>query len=129
MTLANTSFQLIGDGSVGTPLVMAQGAPLAPTANTQLVAADLGNALINYTGAGHNLTLPTAAAMDDAFPNFPVNGAMDFSVTATTGTATLVTNTGWTIGTGCRLTTAATTGSRYRARKTAAGAWTLYLIG
>jgi hypothetical protein len=78
-------------------------------------------------GAGHSLTLPLAADLDTALPSAKVNSCFDFSVIATTGTATLVTNTGWTID--GRLTTAASTASRYRARKTGVGAWTLYLIG
>ena len=97
------------------------------TGTATLVAADLTGGIIDYVGAGHSLTLPLATDLDAAVPAAKVNSSFDFSVIATTGTATLVTNTGWTIN--GRLTTATTTASRYRARKTGVGAWTLYLIG
>lgn len=116
----------IGIGSIAAPNTFRQGAALAVTGTVTLTAAQLAAGLIDYVGAGHSLTLPLATDMDAAFANMGADSAFDFSVIATTGTATLVTAAGWTID--GRLTTAASTASRYRARKTAAGAWTLYLI-
>ena len=117
----------VGPGLVSEPILGRQGAAADFTGAATLTAADLTTGIVNYVGAGHSLTLPTAAALDTAFPNAGVNSSFEFSVIATTGTATLVTNTGWTIV--GRLTTAAATASRYRARKTGGAAWTLYLIG
>lgn len=124
--LPNTSFNAPLPIAPGVPPVVSQGAAADFTGTATLTAANLASGIVNYVGAGHSLTLPLAADLDIAFPQFPVNGAFEFSVIATTGTATLVTNTGWTIV--GRLTSAASTASRYRARKTAAGAWTLYLM-
>lgn len=123
--LANgTGGYQIGDGLTSEPVMVRQGAIVAYTGDATLATSDLGGGLIGYTGSGHNLTLPLAADMDTAFPNAGVDSAFDFTVQATTGTATVVTNTGWTtVG---ALTVAASTATRFRARKTAAGAWTLY---
>lgn len=129
MTLSNTSFWLQGNGDATVPTVAAQGASTDVTTTTTLTVAQVLTGIINYTGAGHTLTLPTAALIDAALPNLPADTGFDFSVTATTGTATLAVGAGITAGTGCRLTTAAATVSRYRLRKTAAGAYTLYLVG
>jgi hypothetical protein len=44
------------------------------------------------------------------------------------GTAVIVTNTGWTITGSLTMTIPVTTGAQFVARKSAAGAWTLYRV-
>lgn len=105
-----------------------QGADSAYTGTATITTDELSTGILSYTGAGHTLTLPTAALLDAAWSNAVVNSSFDFTITATTGTATLAVGTGITAGTGCRLTTAASTASRYRLRKTGTAAWTLYLL-
>jgi hypothetical protein len=129
-TLPNgTGGTQLGDGNNGEPNMMRQGAAASFTTTSTITTDQLLTGLLEYTGAGHTLTLPTAALLDAAVPSAGVDNAFDFSITATTGTATLAVGTGITAAAGCRLTTAAATVSRYRLRRTAAAAWTLYLIG
>jgi hypothetical protein len=44
------------------------------------------------------------------------------------GTAIIATNTGWTITGSLTMTVPVTTGAQFVARKSAAGAWTLYRV-
>lgn len=128
--LANgTGGYQVGDGVSSEPIMGRQATPTSFTTTSTFTPAQIINGLLEYTGAGHTLTLPLATDMDTAVPNAGIDSSIEFSITATTGIATIATNTGWTIAAGCRLTSAASTASRYRARKTAAGAWTLYLVG
>jgi hypothetical protein len=74
--------------------------------------------------------------MDTAIPDAVANDSIDFSVinisTTAAESASLTTNTGWTLvgDMDVLANNAATTKSagRFRARKTAAGAWTLYRL-
>lgn len=118
--------QQVGDGNVSNPIMYRQGPIAAYTGAVTLTTDDLKGGLIGCTLAGGaaNFQLPLATDLDTALPNAGVNDAFDFSVQATTNTATITTNTGWTlVG---AMTVAASTVTRFRARKTAAGAWTLY---
>lgn len=130
MPLQNTSFEQIGQGTVGVVQSRAQGAP--PTtyaADATAAVSDLTSRIIVTSTGAVALTLPLAADLDTALPNFPVNGSFDFSVISLTGggTCTVTTNTGWTlVGT---MTVVTATATLFRARKTAAGAWTLYRVG
>lgn len=122
---AGTGYQ-IGDGNISEPKISTQSDAAEFTTTATITTAQLMTGILNYVGSGHSLTLPLAADMYTALPMAKVGSSFDFSVIATTGTATLVTNTGWTIN--GRLTTAASTASRYRAVKTGVGTWKLYLI-
>lgn len=123
MALQNTSYEQIGSGAIATKI---QGAPAAYTTDTTATAADITNGLITVSGT-LSLTLPLATDLDALLLNAPVNSSFQFSVISIgANTATVVTNTGWTtVGLLTILTTAA---QRFLARKTAAGAWTLYRI-
>ena len=129
MPLQNTSFEQIGSGNTATIQCRGQGAQAAYTAAAApLLVADLITRIITYNaGGGNNLQLPLAADLDTALPNFPINSSFDFSVVALgAGTATVTTNTGWTlVGS---MAVAQNIAMLYRARKTAAGAWTLYQV-
>ncbi|HEX7891471.1 MAG TPA: hypothetical protein VF522_19120 [Ramlibacter sp.] len=105
-----------------------QGAPASYAAAATLLAADLLGGLVQYTGAVANLTLPTAANLDAGVVAGLANDrAFDFSVINTgSATATVVTNTGWTlVG---AMTVAAGTPGAFRARKTGSGAYTAYRL-
>lgn len=116
-----------------------QGAQAAKTVSATLTAAEVlsGIITVNQGAAGASAQqLPTAAAMDTALPNSAANDAFDFSVinisAVAAESASLTTNAGWTLvgDMDIQANSAATTKSagRFRARKTGAGAWTLYRL-
>ena len=113
--------------------LIVQGTPNAQTVSATLTAANIQTGLITVSQGASGasaLQLPLATAMDTAFPNAVANSAFDFSVSnisVTSGeTASITTNTGWTlVG---EMTLAITTAGRFRARKTGTGAWTLYRL-
>jgi hypothetical protein len=119
------------DGSSGSAGVTSQGAPAVRSTATTLTAADLLGGLVSTVPAGAiNLQLPLATDLDAALgASAPANTSFDFSIINTSGganTATVTTNTGWTL-LGSMAVAQNVTG-RFRARKTGAGAWTLYRI-
>lgn len=116
----------IGLGDLGEVLLTLQAAEITYTGDATLLTTDLGNGIVSYTGSGNTLTLPLAVDMDTTFSNAKTNDCFDFSVIATTGTATVATNTGWTIV--GALTVAASTATKFRARRTGTAAWTLYRV-
>jgi len=116
-------------------LSLIQGAAAAHDTAATLAVADMtGGIITSGPAAGIALTLPLATAMDTALPSAEVNWSIDFSVINTSSTAanidTMTTNTGWTL-VGNMVITPLTTGgtsARFRARRTASGAWTLYRL-
>lgn len=114
----------------GSSGVGSQGAPVTRSTAVTLTAADiLGGIILSSPGGAINLQMPLATDFDTAIgANAPVNTSFDFSVINTTANAvTLTTNTGWTLTGGGSMAMTSASG-RFRARKTAAGAWTLYRI-
>jgi len=116
-----------------------QVAPTAATVSATLTAAQVLAGIITVLqgAAGASAQqLPLATAMDTALPNSVANDAFDFSVVNISAvaaeSASITTNTGWTLvgDMDVAANSAATTKSagRFRARKTAAGAWTLYRL-
>ena len=109
-----------------------QGAPAGiPDGGSMVItAAELMTGLITATpSAGRNVQLPTAAAIEAA-ATFAVDDSFDFSVQTLAGFAlTITTNTGLTLQ-ASGVTGPATAGlaARYRLRKTAAGAFSVYRI-
>jgi len=73
----------IGDGNLGEPLFFTQGAPTALTAAATATAAQLVNGLFTFDGTAGNLTLPTVALLEAAYPSIgeKVDSAFDFFVT------------------------------------------------
>lgn len=119
--------------------LISQGAPTAATVSATLAAAALLSGIITVLqgAAGASAQqLPLATALDTALPTSVANDSFDFSVinisTNAAESASLTTNTGWTLvgDMDVAANSAATTKSagRFRARKTAAGAWTLYRL-
>lgn len=116
-----------------------QGAASAKTVSATLTAAEIlaGIITVNQGAAGASaLQLPLATAMDTAMPDAIAGDAFDFSLintsTVTAESASLTTNTGWTLVGNMDVSAndAATTKSaaRLRAAKTGAGAWTLFRL-
>lgn len=116
-----------------------QGAPTAKTTSATLTAAEVlaGIITVNQGAAGASaLQLPLATDLDTAMPDAAAGDAFDFSVinisTVAAEDATITTNTGWTlVGNIDIASNAAATdksAGRFRARKTGAGAWTLYRL-
>lgn len=118
--------QQFTDGSLEVKLGN-QGAPATYTGAATITAAELATGILSYTGAGHTLTLPTVALWEALVVNARVNSSFDFSVIATTGTATLAVGTGWTLVGGAATVDGAAT--NYRARKTGDNAWSVYRVG
>jgi hypothetical protein len=125
-----------GDTSVG-DLYLAQGAQTAKTTSTTLTAAEINTGIItvNNGAAGTTtLTLPLATAMDSQFTGVSAGYSWDFSVVNISTTAAedadVGTNTGWTLVGNMDIEAdddpRARSSAKFRARKTGAGAWTLY---
>lgn len=120
--------------------VRVQGAPTAKTTSSTMTAAQMlaGIITVNQAAAGASAQqLPLATAMDTALPNSIADDCFDFSVINTSTVdaedASITTNTGWTLVGSMDVPAYSAAGSlnssgRFRARKTAAGAWTLYRL-
>lgn len=122
----NISYQ-VGDGNTSEVEMSVQGAPAAVTDAATLTAAQLATGLLVLTSAGGDTyTLPTVALWETYLgDNVKVNASFDFAIVSLSGTSTLATGTGWTL---VGHATVATVSGMWRARKTAAGAWTAYRL-
>lgn len=135
--IAGTTTQ-IGDGRVGEVKAGVMGAPTAISGATTLTAAQLlGGVITAASGTSAvNITLPTVAALETALggsANLKTNQSFDVTIIntgTTSGVATIVAGTGWTLVGMVTLpiTTSAGSSGTFRARKTGTGAWTLYRI-
>lgn len=111
--------------------ITTQAAQVVQDTAATLTGANLLVGLIQSSPAGAiNLQLPLASGMDSAIgATAPNNTSVDFSIINTSGGAnavTVTTNTGWTLVGSVSI--AQNVSARFRARKTGAGAWTLYRI-
>lgn len=125
----------LGDGNLNDPIIDLLPDPVALTTATTLSASQVLNGLLivnNGITASVNYTLPTVAALETELVNSErVGTSFTFRVVnlgTTSGTAVIVTNTGWTISGSLTMTIPVTTGATMVARKSAAGAWTLYRV-
>ena len=126
----------IGDGNLNEPLIDALPDPVAVTTAATLTAAQVLNGLIlansGITAASVTYTLPTVADLELTLSNSDkVGTAFSFRLVnlgTSSGTAIIATNTGWTITGSLTMTVPVTTGAQFVARKSAAGAWTLYRV-
>lgn len=129
-TGANGSVRLLG------VVMEAQGAAAAVNATATLTAAQMiGGVITSTAGAAVAATLPLATALDTAIPDAAAGDSFDFSVINTSATPantfTVGTAAGWTlVGNMIVAGLAAGNGTsgRFRAAKTAAGAWTLFRL-
>ena len=130
---------VVGVVRVGGVQFVSQGAPAAATTSATLTAANLLAKIItvNQGASGASAQqLPLATDLDTALPSSVAGDAFDFSVINISVTAaeaaSITTNTGWTLvgDMDIAANSAITTKSagRFRARKTGAGAWTLYRL-
>ena len=126
----------VGDGNLNEPLIDALPAPVEVTTAATLTAAQVLNGLIlansGITAASVTYTLPTVADLELTLSNSDkVGTAFTFRLVnlgTSSGTAIIATNTGWTITGSLTMTVPVTTGAQFVARKSAAGAWTLYRV-
>jgi hypothetical protein len=124
----------IGDGNLNEPLIDALPDPVSVTTAATLTPAQVLNGLIlansGITAASVTYTLPTVADLELVLSNSDkVGTAFTFRLVnlgTSSGTAIIATNTGWTITGSLTMTVPVTTGAFFIARKSAAGAWTLY---
>lgn len=125
----------VGDGNLDEPLIDTIPAPVTATTTTTFTAAQLLNGLMLLnSGITANVayTLPTVAQLEADLTNSDkVGTSFTFRVVnlgTSSGTATITTSTGWTITGSLTMVIPVTTGATLVARKTAAGAWTLYRV-
>ena len=126
----------VGDGNLNEPLIDALPDPVSVTTAATLTSAQVLNGLIlansGITAASVTYTLPTVADLELVLSNSDkVGTAFTFRLVnlgTSSGTAIIATNTGWTITGSLTMTVPVTTGAQFVARKSAAGAWTLYRV-
>lgn len=142
MARAREGIGQILPSAIGGARRMVMPVPATATASATLTAAQVLNGVLHGTpAAAVNYTLPLAATLEAALPaDFAVGEAIEFSIVNLAATATfditVVTNTGWTlsgpmvVGAGAVAAGdgAEWTAGVFRARKTAAGAYTLYRV-
>ena len=121
----------VGDGNLAEPLFFVQGAPTALTGAATATAAQLVNGLFTFNGTAGDLTLPTVALLEAAFPSMGEknDSAFDFfviNIDATTDDVTVAVGTGWTLVGNGKVDEA--TSGHFRCRKTGSGTWTVYRI-
>jgi len=125
----------VGDGNLNEPLIDAIPDPVTATTTTTFTAAQVLNGLILVnSGITANVayTLPTVADLEAVLINSDkVGTSFTFRLVnlgTSSGTATITTNTGWTITGSLTMVIPVTTGAMLVARKSAAGAWSLYRV-
>jgi hypothetical protein len=126
----------VGDGNLNDPLIDALPEPVSVTTLATLTPAQVLNGLIiansGLTAASVTYTLPTVAELEAVLTNSDkVGTAFTFRVVnigTSSATAIIAAGTGWTITGSLTMTIPVTTGATLLARKSAAGAWTLYRV-
>ena len=126
----------IGDGNLNEPLIDALPDPISVTTAATLTPAQVLNGLIlansGITAASVTYTLPTVTELEAVLTNSDKTGtAFSFRVVnlgTSSATAIIAAGTGWTITGSLTMTIPVTTGAMMIARKSAAGAWTLYRV-
>jgi hypothetical protein len=126
----------LGDGNLNEPLIDALPDPISVTTAATLTPAQVLNGLIfansGITAASVTYTLPTVADLEAVLTNSDkVGTAFTFRVVnlgTSSATAIIAAGTGWTVSGSLTMTIPVTTGAALVARKSAAGAWTLYRV-
>jgi len=124
------------DGNLNEPKIGVQPDPAVVTAAATLTAAQVLTGLLIVSTAATTTnqayTLPTVASLESALVNPKLNSTIEFVVInlgTSSGTATMTTNTGWTVGaTQGAVAVAVTASGRFLGRKTSDTGWTLYRI-
>jgi len=125
----------LGDGNVNDPFIDLIAEPVSVTATATLTASQVLNGLIlanNGVTSQQTYTLPTVALLEAELINSDrVGTAFTFRLVnlgTSSGTAVVAAGTGWTVSGSLTMTIPVTTGAQFVARKTGAGAWTLYRV-
>jgi hypothetical protein len=126
----------VGDGNLNEPLIDALPEPVSIAATATLSPAQVLNGLIlansGVTAAAQTYTLPTVADLEAVLTNSDkVGTSFTFRLVnlgTSSGTAVIAAGTGWTVSGSLTMTIPITTGAALLARKSAAGAWTLYRV-
>lgn len=125
----------VGDGNVNDPIIDLTATPVSVTASATLTPAQVLNGLIlanSGVTASQTYTLPTVTDLEAVLVNSDrIGTTFSFRVVnlgTSSGTAIIGAGTGWTITGSLTMTIPVTTGAMLIARKTAAGAWTLYRV-
>ena len=126
----------LGDGNVNDPFIDLTADPVAVTATATLTPAQVLNGLIlansGVTAAAQTYTLPTVADFEAVLINSDrIGTTVTFRVVnlgTSSATAIISAGTGWTVSGSLTMTIPVTTGAQMVARKSAAGAWTLYRV-
>ena len=126
----------VGDGNLDEPLIDAIPLPASVAGTATLTAAQVLNGILlvgSGATASQTYTLPTVALLEAALSNSDkVGTSFVFRVVnlgTSSGTAVIAAGTGWTVSGSLTMTIPVTTGAAMVARKSAAGAWTLYRVG
>jgi len=125
----------LGDGNVNDPFIDLINDPVSVTATATLTVAQVLNGLIianSGVTSSQTYTLPTVSDLEATLINSDrVGTTFSFRVVnigTSSGTAVIAAGTGWTVSGSLTMTIPVTTGATLVARKTAAGAWTLYRV-
>jgi hypothetical protein len=125
----------VGDGNVNDPIIDLIADPVSITATATLTVAQVLNGLILANSgitSAQTYTLPTVADLEAVLINSDrIGTTFSFRVVnlgTSSGTAIISAGTGWTVTGSLTMTIPTTTGAQMVARKSAAGAWTLYRV-
>lgn len=125
----------LGDGNVNDPFIDLIADPVSVTATATLTPAQVLNGLILANSgitSAQTYTLPTVADLENVLINSDrIGTSFTFRVVnlgTSSGTAIIAAGTGWTVSGSLTMTIPVTTGAQMVARKSAAGAWTLYRV-
>ena len=125
----------VGDGNVNDPIIDLIADPVSITATATLTVAQVLNGLILANSgitSAQTYTLPTVADLEAVLINSDrIGTTFSFRVVnlgTSSGTAIIAAGTGWTVSGSLTMTIPVTTGAQMVARKSAAGAWTLYRV-
>lgn len=125
----------VGDGNVNDPIIDLIADPVAVTATATLTPAQVLNGLIlanSGVTTAQTYTLPTVADLENVLVNSDrIGTTFTFRVVnlgTSSGTAIIAAGTGWTVSGSLTMTIPVSTGATMIARKSAAGAWTLYRV-
>lgn len=125
----------LGDGNVNDPFIDLTDTPVSVTSTATLTPAQVLNGLIlanSGVTSSVTYTLPTVADLEAVLVNSDrIGTTFSFRVVnlgTSSGTAVIAAGTGWTVSGSLTMTIPVTTGAMMIARKTAAGAWTLYRV-
>ncbi len=125
----------VGDGNVNDPFIDLTAEPISITATATLTPAQVLNGLILANSgitAAQTYTLPTVADLEAVLVNSDrIGTTFSFKLVnlgTSLATAAIAAGTGWTVSGSLTMTIPIGVGAELLARKTAAGAWTLYRV-